>query len=83
MPKDRQEKPMIVGYSGHTHIAIRPGIDSSLNASTQALGFNKLLDLNEFRGFAKNGSFFKPVVNMIVDGGQEPLLSKGSLYCLW
>ena len=69
--KDGLGKPMIVGYSGSIYIAIRSGKHSLSNALTHALNFNKQHDLNEFRDFAKNGPFVKPVAVLIVDGGPD------------
>lgn len=61
-----------VGYSGPTYIAIRSGKHDSSTASSHALDFQTLLELDEFRKFAKTpAGDVKPVVIVTVDGGPD------------
>ena len=43
----------------------------NIHRHLNSLDFNKLLDLNELRDFAKNGPFVKPVVILSVDNGPD------------
>lgn len=61
-----------VGYSGPTYIAIRSGKHDSSTASSHALDFQTLLELDEFRKFAKTpAGDVKPDVIITVDGGPD------------
>ena len=77
--KDGLRKPMVVEYPGSTYITIR----FRKHLSSNALDFNKLLDLNEIRDFSQNNPFDKPALILSVDSCPDSSLLKGSLYSLY
>lgn len=65
-------KPEAVSYSGPTYVAIRSGKHCSSTATSHATDFETVLNLDNFRDFAKTpNGFIKPVVILTVDGGPD------------
>ena len=61
-----------VGYSGPTYVAIRSGKHDSSTAASHAVDFERLLEMDEFRQFARTpAGDIKPVVIVTVDGGTD------------
>jgi hypothetical protein len=63
--------PQSVSYSGPTYIAVRSGKHSTSTALSHALDFERMLSMDQFDKFLKNGSETKPVLIMTVDGGPD------------
>ena len=63
--------PESVTYSGPTYVAVRSGKHSSSTASTHAIDFERLLQLDSFSEILLNKKKVKPVLIFCVDGGPD------------